>query len=198
LNLRALPFLTEIPCEVMESLPVLCDLSIDDCYQFKHLHGLSHLSRLQHLGITKCPNLATPLGESDKARVLHGIATDDIPLVPQLLSREGCSSLWILRIDESDQLREEDILQQFLSLNSLSFNCCKWTSLPDNLGTLTSLEHLCLDYCKNIRSLPTLPASLRSIELTDCDPSFMKSCQKAGHPNWNKIAHIPEKRFSST
>ncbi|OEL30350.1 putative disease resistance RPP13-like protein 1, partial [Dichanthelium oligosanthes] len=103
LNLRGLLFFTEIPSDVMQSLPMLSDLSIDECLQFKHLQGLNHLSRLQHLRITKCPNLET-LGEADKVRILHGIATDSISLVPQLLSGEGCSSLWILRIDESEEL----------------------------------------------------------------------------------------------
>ncbi|RCV32585.1 hypothetical protein SETIT_7G014800v2 [Setaria italica] len=197
LNLRGLPFFTGIPSEVMESLAMLSDLSIDECLQFKHLQGLNRLSRLQHLGITKCPNLVT-LEEADKVRILHGIATDSIPLVPQLLSGEGCSTLWILRIDESEELGEETILDQFHSLTSLEFSSCNWNRLPENLANLTSLEHLHLDNCRSIRSLPTLPTSLRSFEITDCDPSFMKSCQKPGDTNWNMIAHVPLKRFVDT
>lgn len=197
LNLRGLPYFTGIPSEVMESLPMLSDLSIDECLHFKHLQGLNRLSRLQHFRITKCPNLAT-LEESNKLSILHGIATDSIPLVPQLLSGEGCSSLWILRIDESEELVEETILEQFHSLTSLEFSSCNWNRLPENLVNLTSLGHLHLDYCRSIRSLPTLPASLRSFELSDCDPSLMKSCQKPGDPNWNMIAHVPVKRFVDT
>nr|CAB3486421.1 unnamed protein product [Digitaria exilis] len=55
-------------------------------------------------------------------------------------------------------------------------------------------------YCgrTSIRSLPPLPACLQTFELTDCDPSFMKSCQKPGDPNWNVIAHIPSRRFVDT
>lgn len=197
LNLRGLPFLTGIPYEVMESLPMLSDLSIDECLQFKHLQGLNRLNRLQHLRITKCPNLET-LREADKVRILYGIATDSIPLVPQLLSGEGCSSLWILRIDESEELEEENIMELFHSLTSLEFNSCNLNRLPENLASLTSLEYLHLDYCRSIRSLPPLSASLQTFELTDCDPSFMKSCQKPGDPNWNVIAHIPSRRFVDT
>uniref|UniRef100_A0A0A9CQF5 Uncharacterized protein n=1 Tax=Arundo donax TaxID=35708 RepID=A0A0A9CQF5_ARUDO len=145
LNLRGLPFFTAIPSEVMESLPMLSDLSIEECLNFTHLQGLNHLSRLQHLSITKCPKLAT-LGEADKVCILHGIAIDDLPFVPQLLSSEGCSFLWSLRIDESEELREEEILQQFHSLTSLNISCCSWSRLPENLATLTSLQHLQLDY----------------------------------------------------
>ncbi|KAL5221150.1 hypothetical protein ABZP36_025863 [Zizania latifolia] len=197
LNLRGLPFLTEIPREVMQSLAVLSDLSIEECLQFTRLRGLNHLSRLQHLSITKCPNIRA-LEEGDKVQALLGLAIDDIRLVPQLLSEEGCSSLWNLRIDGSQELKGEGILQQLASLTSLDLSCCSWDSLPTNLATLTSLEHLRLDYCKNIRSLPELPASLRSFELDDCNPLFVKSCQKAGDPNWQKITHVAMKRFSSS
>ncbi|KAG8047143.1 hypothetical protein GUJ93_ZPchr0008g12309 [Zizania palustris] len=197
LNLRGLPFLTEIPREVMQSLAVLSDLSVEECLQFTHLRGLNHLSRLQHLSITKCPSIRA-LEEGDKVQALLGLAIDDIRLVPQLLSEEGCSSLWNLRIDGSQELREEEILQQLASLTSLDLSCCSWESLPTSLATLTSLEHLRLDYCKNIRFLPELPASLRSFELDDCNPLFVKSCQKAGDPNWQKITHVPTKRFSSS
>ncbi|RLM64271.1 hypothetical protein C2845_PM16G01070 [Panicum miliaceum] len=117
LNVRGLPYLTGIPPEVMESLHILSDLSIDECLQFKHLQDLNRLSRLQHLRITN-PNLAT-LEEADKLRILHGIATDSIAVVPQLLSGEGCSSLSILRTDESEEPEEEIILEKFHSLTSL-------------------------------------------------------------------------------
>uniref|UniRef100_J3LV80 R13L1/DRL21-like LRR repeat region domain-containing protein n=1 Tax=Oryza brachyantha TaxID=4533 RepID=J3LV80_ORYBR len=174
LNLRCLPFLTAIPCEVMKFMAKLSDLSIEDCLQFAHLQGLNHLSRLQHLTIAKCPKLRA-LGEDEKVGSLHGLSIDDIPLVPQLLSRKGCSSLWSLRIDESEELREEGILEQLTSLTSLDFSCCNWNKLPENLANLTSLEHLRLDCCKKIQSLPALPASLRSFEVEECDPLFMKS-----------------------
>ncbi|GJN13278.1 hypothetical protein PR202_ga31631 [Eleusine coracana subsp. coracana] len=192
LNLRGLPFLTAIPSEVMQSLPKLSDIAIEECVNFTLIQGLNSLTKLQHLSITKCPNLATL---DEKVCGLHGVAVDNIPLLARLLSAEGCSSLWSLRIHESEELREEEILQRFCSLACLEFSCCNWNHLPENLAILTSLEHLHLDYCRSVRSLPTLPASLRSFELTDCDLSFMKSCQKAGDPNWHKIAHIPVKRF---
>jgi hypothetical protein len=106
----------------MESLHILSDLSIDECLQSKHLQDLNRLSRLQYLRITN-PNLAT-LEEADKLRIRHGIATDSIAVVPQLLSGEGCSSLWILRTDKSEELEEEIILEKFHSLTSLEFSSC--------------------------------------------------------------------------
>uniref|UniRef100_A0A0E0KM66 R13L1/DRL21-like LRR repeat region domain-containing protein n=1 Tax=Oryza punctata TaxID=4537 RepID=A0A0E0KM66_ORYPU len=92
LNIRCLP------SEVMRSLTNLSDLSVG-ASQFSHLQGLNHLSRLQQLSITECPNLRT-LGEDEKLQSVHGLVIDDITLAPQLLSTEGCSSMWCLRIDE--------------------------------------------------------------------------------------------------
>jgi hypothetical protein len=126
---------------------------------------------------------------------LDRITVDDIPMVPQLLSREGFSSLRMLCIEESDEPRAEEILQQFPSLRTLYFDWCKWSSLPENLGTLPQLQKLTLRWCPNVRSLPTLPVSLQSFTLRDCDKSFMNSCQTAGDPNWQKIAHVRTKEF---
>uniref|UniRef100_A0A0D9W1U1 Uncharacterized protein n=1 Tax=Leersia perrieri TaxID=77586 RepID=A0A0D9W1U1_9ORYZ len=197
LNLRCLPFLTAIPSEVMEAMAKLCDLSIEDCIQFIHLEGLNRLGRLQQLTIAKCPKLRT-LAEDEKVQILNGLVVDGMPLVSRLLTQQGCSSLWTLRIDNSEELMGEGILDQLTSLTSLELSCCNWDRLPNNLMNLTSLTYLHLDCCKKIQSLQELPASLQCFEAEDCNELFMKSCQKTGDPNWQKIAHVTVKRFSSS
>lgn len=92
---------------------------------------------------------------------------------------------------------EEEMPVQFSSLTSLSLYSCMWNILPENLANLTCLQELRLQNCKNIMSLPTLPVSLRGLILNACDQSFVKSCQKVGHPNYQKIAHVQSISFSS-
>uniref|UniRef100_A0A0E0P4H8 NB-ARC domain-containing protein n=1 Tax=Oryza rufipogon TaxID=4529 RepID=A0A0E0P4H8_ORYRU len=193
LFLSGLPFITSIPSEVMKSLTMLQELFIISCAQITCLQGLNHLSSFRSLDISQCPNLMMDLKEDEKLRVLRALTTDDIHLVPQLLSREGFTSLQSLtfRFVGSEEQMEEEMLAQFSSLTSLSLCSCMWNRLPENLANLTCLQELRLHNCKNIMSLPTLPVSLRGLILNACDQSFVKSSQKVGHPNYQKIAHVP-------
>ncbi|SPT20955.1 unnamed protein product [Triticum aestivum] len=86
-------------------------------------------------------------------------------------------------------------LEGFIQLRSLKLSYCSWNALPGNMEHLSSLESLYIDGCLNVRSVPTLPQSLEDFALSDCNDGFMKSCETDGHPNWQKIQHIPRKRF---
>ncbi|CAM0958931.1 unnamed protein product [Alopecurus aequalis] len=68
-------------------------------------------------------------------------------------------------------------------------------ALPSNMEHLTSLKELHIGKNRNIQSLPTLPRSLEEFHLYHCDPKFTKSCLTVGHPNWQKIEHVPKKTF---
>uniref|UniRef100_A0A0E0AUS0 Uncharacterized protein n=1 Tax=Oryza glumipatula TaxID=40148 RepID=A0A0E0AUS0_9ORYZ len=199
LSLSGLPFIRSITSEVMDSLAMLHHLCITRCAQLTYLQGLNHLSCLRSLEIYQCPNLRA-LQEDEKVQVVDAIYINDIPLLPQLLSREGFSSLRELYFMGQKELKEEEeeiLRQQFASLMSL--RCivfCKWNRLPDTLVNLTCLQNLGLKRC-NIRSLPTLPASLRVLTFNTCDKSFVRTCQMVGHPNYQKIAHVPVKDFFS-
>uniref|UniRef100_A0A0D3FRX9 Uncharacterized protein n=1 Tax=Oryza barthii TaxID=65489 RepID=A0A0D3FRX9_9ORYZ len=92
LSLSRLPFIRSIPSEVMDSLAMLHHLCITRCAQLTYLQGLNHLSCLRSLEIYQCPNLRA-LQEDEKVQVVDAIYINDIPLLPQLLSREGFSSL---------------------------------------------------------------------------------------------------------
>ncbi|XP_037471224.1 putative disease resistance protein RGA4, partial [Triticum dicoccoides] len=87
-------------------------------------------------------------------------------------------------------------LEAFCHLRSLHLLYCDWYTLPGNMEHLTSLKKLEIISCHYIQSLPTLPESLEEFELLYCNDEFMESCQTVGHPNWQKIEQIPEKRFN--
>uniref|UniRef100_J3LV78 Uncharacterized protein n=1 Tax=Oryza brachyantha TaxID=4533 RepID=J3LV78_ORYBR len=192
LDLQGVPFCKAIPYGLLKSLVIL---HVIDCVHFTRLQGLADLNNLRRLSIGNCPNLET-LEEADKVQALDCLDVSDITLVPQLLSRQAYSSLPRLNVSHSTELREEEVLQQLTSLKLLTFHSCKWNNLPQTLASLTCLQHLTLLNCKNIRSLPTLPVCLQSFELGFSHPSFMKSCQESGHPNWHKIAHVPRKHYN--
>ncbi|VAH11897.1 unnamed protein product [Triticum turgidum subsp. durum] len=86
-------------------------------------------------------------------------------------------------------------LEAFRHLRLLCLVHCDWYTLPGNIAHLTSLKELYIRCCHYIRSLPTLPQSLEEFVLLFCNDEFLESCRTVGHPNWQKIEHIPKKRF---
>ncbi|TVU23964.1 hypothetical protein EJB05_26356, partial [Eragrostis curvula] len=76
-------------------------------------------------------------------------------------------------------------------LRTVFISSCNWNSLPQNLERLTSLQNLIVVDCKNILSLPILPVSLKKLTLSFCNSALVEICQTRGHPNWQKISHIP-------
>ncbi|KAM0843923.1 hypothetical protein ACQ4PT_057383 [Festuca glaucescens] len=83
-------------------------------------------------------------------------------------------------------------------LDLQNFEGRSWDALPDNMEHLTSLEKLVIFRCMNIQSLPTLPQSLEEFTASWCNHEFLESCQTVGHPNWQKIEHIPKKMIRFT
>ncbi|KAL6908173.1 hypothetical protein ACP4OV_002343 [Aristida adscensionis] len=51
----------------------------------------------------------------------------------------------------------------FIRLRRLRISWCTWDALPDNMECLMSLQELHINYCKDIKILPTLPYSLKHI-----------------------------------
>ncbi|CAM0958813.1 unnamed protein product [Alopecurus aequalis] len=86
-------------------------------------------------------------------------------------------------------------LEAFPHIRVLEIYRCNWDTLPGNMEHLTSLKELQITQCENVRSLPVLSQSLEKLDLVYCNDELMKSCQTVGHPNWQKIKHIPKKKF---
>nr|BBF89311.1 putative NBS-LRR class RGA [Oryza barthii]BBF89316.1 putative NBS-LRR class RGA [Oryza barthii] len=80
----------------------------------------------------------------------------------------------------------------FSRLRSLVLHQCSWDALPEFLKDLPELGEMIIYGCMKLRSLPVLPRSLYYLQIDDCDDDFMTSCRTSGHPNWQKINHIPE------
>uniref|UniRef100_A0A0E0AUS1 R13L1/DRL21-like LRR repeat region domain-containing protein n=1 Tax=Oryza glumipatula TaxID=40148 RepID=A0A0E0AUS1_9ORYZ len=104
LFLSGLPSITSIPSEVMKSLTMLQELFIIGCAQ--------------------CPNLTIALQEDEKLRVLRGLTTDDIHLVPPL-SPENLANLTCLQELRLQNCKNTMSLPTLLvSLRGLILNAC--------------------------------------------------------------------------
>ncbi|RLM55976.1 putative disease resistance protein RGA3 [Panicum miliaceum] len=76
-------------------------------------------------------------------------------------------------------------------------DCYSFCSLPADLNTMGSLEKLVLCGCPMLRFLPEdgLPTSVQTILLSKCHPELDSQLQRKEGAEWNKIAHIPEKKL---
>ncbi|XP_044985704.1 disease resistance protein RGA2-like [Hordeum vulgare subsp. vulgare] len=107
----------------------------------------------------------------------------------------GPKDLQRLEFRNCRQLGPSPKLEAFPHLRRLCLVECSWDTLPGNMEHLTSLEILDIERCMNIRSLPTLPQSLKVFALWYCNMDLMKGCETEGDPNWHKIKHILHKHF---
>ncbi|XP_039823557.1 putative disease resistance protein RGA3 isoform X3 [Panicum virgatum] len=82
----------------------------------------------------------------------------------------------------------------FTHLRELRISHCDWDRLPGNMEHLVSLQNLIIRGCDEMKLLPTLPQSLRMIQISYSDV-LRTTCKEEGHQNWQKIQHIPEKNF---
>ncbi|TVU04134.1 hypothetical protein EJB05_50298, partial [Eragrostis curvula] len=104
----------------------------------------------------------------------------------RLYKLELCYCIPLVSIPEDSEF--------FIRLRVLHINRCSWEALPDNMDCLTSLQELVIEKCQEIKLLPTLPCSLKRIEIRgECE--LRTSCQETGHENWQKIQDIPTKIF---
>ncbi|XP_039823564.1 putative disease resistance protein RGA3 isoform X2 [Panicum virgatum] len=108
----------------------------------------------------------------------------DAPKRLQKLLLMGCSRL--ASIPEDSEL--------FTHLRELHIIKCDWDRLPENMEHLVSLQNLIIHGCDEMELLPTLPESLRMIQISSSD-ALSTTCKEEGHQNWQKIQHIPEKNI---
>ncbi|KAM2997603.1 hypothetical protein FF2_039357 [Malus domestica] len=73
------------------------------------------------------------------------------------------------------------------------YECDGLETLPEWLGDLTSLNHLHIYKCKNLKSLPSAQAMQRLTFLRIATCPFLKeTCARGTGTEWSKISHIPE------
>nr|WLO97317.1 Pm55 protein [Dasypyrum villosum] len=196
---------------VFKSLRLLQSMHIEECENLSSLGGLGSLPTLYYLVISGCGKLVE--AGSSLTRVASGSGGEEEHLVepgslleitrlcidlPSLLHLEPLKSLCrteylcIDTVSEMDSLPERWLLQNRSSLRGLTIHKAdSLRSLPPRMQDLCSLEVLHLVDAGQLQSLPDLPPSLISLNLTGCHPDLKKKITKHGSPEWNKIAHIP-------
>ncbi|KAL7205527.1 hypothetical protein ACSBR2_018460 [Camellia fascicularis] len=151
-------------------LPNLEKLKLKDCINLVGVHeSIGKLDRLVLLNLRGCRNLTKlpreiVLLKSLKELILSDCSSLD-KLPPDLVKIE---SLKVLHADGINQLSSNKDLNTLFSLQSLHLHRNPICSLPGSLKGLTRLTVLNLADCTRLQSLPELPLSLYSLDLTGC------------------------------
>ncbi|GJM97966.1 hypothetical protein PR202_ga14935 [Eleusine coracana subsp. coracana] len=139
----------------------------------KFLGGLTHLSTLV---LNNCS--VTSLSFAYGPHCLTSLETIIIKNCHELASLDGFLNLVALR-------------------KLVVADCYSFCSLPSDLNTVEPLDTLVICGCPMMTFLPQdgLPASMQMILLSRCHPEFDSQLRRKEGAEWNKIAHIPEKKL---
>uniref|UniRef100_A0ACD5TYT3 Uncharacterized protein n=1 Tax=Avena sativa TaxID=4498 RepID=A0ACD5TYT3_AVESA len=140
----------------------------------RYLQGLVCLSTLV---LDNC-NLMTSLSFASGPHHLTALETITIKDCNELASLDGFGDLSALR-------------------KLVVADCYNFCSLPADLNIVGSLEKLAICGCPSMRFLPEdgLPTSVQTVLLSRCHPELESQLQRKEGAEWNKIAHIPGKKF---
>ncbi|KAH7689395.1 P-loop containing nucleoside triphosphate hydrolase protein [Dioscorea alata] len=158
------------------------------------LRDLSSLTRLI-LTRTKIETF-----DAEVMATLHALSHLDLSVCDELVSLDGLqalSSLQNLFISSCPKFRSW-CTAEMAKLRTLCIQFCKdLESLPTWLHRLSSLKELTIGHCLKLLSLPEggLPSSLENLEITNCDPCFLQRCQQEGSLEWRMIQHIPNQKI---
>ncbi|KAK3134113.1 hypothetical protein QOZ80_6AG0545150 [Eleusine coracana subsp. coracana] len=103
--------------------------------------------------------------------------------------------IWVSVSDSYDENALHEKMEGKKFLLVLDDVC--FCSLPSDLNTVEPLDTLVICGCPMMTFLPQdgLPASMQMILLSRCHPEFDSQLQRKEGAEWNKIAHIPEKKL---
>ncbi|KAK1418753.1 hypothetical protein QVD17_27899 [Tagetes erecta] len=197
----------------------LITLLVKSCERLNSLPELSNLTFLTHLSIRNCPNMDPSFSSSGLwppnlisleigglKKPMSDWSHQNFPtslvnlmlLLEENVSNIGQlshllpSSLTRLHIWSFDKLKSVSMgLQHLTSLQHLYIvSCLEMKHLPD---TLTSLQHLLIINCPKMKHLPgeTVLSSLLSLRIVGC-PKLEKKCNGRGSHYWPLISHIPK------
>ncbi|XP_070680504.1 putative disease resistance protein RGA3 [Malus domestica] len=158
------------------SLQSLSDLSIRSCEKLQYLPtGLHTLTRLEKLWIGGFWEEldSFPVSQIPSSECLAIVGWPKLKSLPQVINH-STSPVTYFGIYECDGLE----------------------TLPEWLGDLTSLNHLHIYKCTNLKSLPSAQAmrrltKLKYLRIFEC-PFLKEKCARGTGTEWPKISHIPE------
>ncbi|XP_051210662.1 putative disease resistance RPP13-like protein 1 [Lolium perenne] len=159
--------------------PSLCHIEISQSNFHRNLlpRYLQGLTCLSTLVLESC-HLMTSLSFASGPHHLTALETITI---------RGCNELASL-----DGFRNHRALRKLVVAD-----CYNFCSLPTDLNIVGSLEELVICGCPMMRFLPQdgLPTSVQTILLSSCHPELESQLQRKEGAEWNKILHIPKKKF---
>jgi len=158
------------PEHVLEGLTSLRTLSIYYCEKLKSLsEGVRHLGCLETLVIDGCRELVALPNNMSQLTALRTVAICHRSTLPY-----GSQCV--------PSLRKLDII------------CCNFSSLPEWMGDMTSLQELYVWQCGELRSLPSSIQRLTNLSkliIGGC-PHVEKRCKRETGEDWQYIKHIPQ------
>ncbi|XP_058007883.1 putative disease resistance protein RGA3 [Hevea brasiliensis] len=195
--------LTCLP-SVLKSFTSLQSLKIRRCKGLTFVpEYIGELHSLRHLYITECQSLSCfpekILGGLFGLRILHvggfSKALDGFPYLNSIQDLPSLENLGVYGDYDSRMKSLPDQLQGLTALKSLvicNFNGVE--ALPEWLGNLSSLTHLKVSKCENLKYLPTAIAmkrlsKLRTLHILDC-PLLRENCTMGIGSEWSKISHL--------
>ncbi|TYG51208.1 hypothetical protein ES288_D10G239100v1 [Gossypium darwinii] len=181
--------------------PNLEVLRLRSCILLQALPRNMHsLNSLKNLGIRNCPNLTSILEEGiptnltsliiDGPNIWKAILERDLHTLTCLKSlsiSNGCPDAVSFPQDEIEVTLPSSLSRLYISdfpkLENLSSN---------GFRNLTSLKHLTIKNCPNLKTLSgnNMLSSLLELNIVGC-PMMEERCKRDKGPEWSKITHIP-------
>ncbi|KAL8503989.1 hypothetical protein ACS0TY_022643 [Phlomoides rotata] len=184
--------------EVVEMLPNLQSLKIDDCESLRLTSTTGGLNSVTKLVLWNCK-----IGSSfPEGSLRHLTALQELKMINCMefedVSAEEMKHLHLLKDLWLDSIKGmvslPQALQHIPSLQSLTlYQLSRLTSLPDWLPNLASLTQLHIEACLEIPSLPSSiqgMSNLKLLNIWEC-PQLKRRCEEPNGEDWHKISHIP-------
>ncbi|KAM3356669.1 hypothetical protein P3S68_023383 [Capsicum galapagoense] len=164
--------------DVFKNLMSLQSLSIKNCENLISLSTcLTHLTSLETLTITYCPELDLSNEEKMQFQVPGNLSTLNLWELDKLMSLP----LWLRHFSAT--------------LKSLYISGCpNFTTIPEWIGDLVALNLLEIYECPMLTSLTEAMRSLTALQRLNilwCSSILKRRCEKQIGGDWPKIAHIP-------
>ncbi|CAH2071205.1 unnamed protein product, partial [Thlaspi arvense] len=129
------------------------------------------LSKLKHLTLCNCRMLETlpQLYQLETLTLSDCTNLRTLVNLPQAEQDQGSYSLRELRLDNCSSVESlSDELSHFTKLTYLDISRHGFKTVPTSIKDLSSLVTLCLNYCKNLKSLTELPLSIKNLYAHGC------------------------------